>query len=366
MPVRVDKLGAHLEAYMKTRPAINALRLCHRFGTGPHCYINKLPVELIGEIEKYVVAPARVEALETWSSEYKCFELRCDLVDDHFTRKEQHEMFHDMKLNRCPGSRFCSFWRKRDSQTIAKHHEALLHFVANSDHWEDAHDNKVERWVNKVDTQLPSCIFQKNQEFVKSHFGIDIWISKVRLPPASDSADKTGSWALLDEARYTILAYMTLPNNLWSREDWDGIEDELDDFQGGFAKPVELGAIPTEASLRRFSRALNLLDLEVFIHAIQSKQRRTVVSPPSDVQSSITTDDVDGSTAKWPRLTLLTRSESKTRDYQADKVGRSMKLAQGVAKWKHSASIEQDVPEDRGHRNANSDVGVVDMTAVPV
>ena len=307
MPVRVDKLGAHLEAYIKTRPTINALRLCGRFGTGPHCYINKLPVELITVIEIFVVEPVRVKALKTWASEYKCFEVKCDLVDDHFTRKEQHTMFHKHKRIKCPGSRFCSFCLKRGPKTIAKHHEALLEFVANSDYWEDAHGNKGERWENKVVTHLPTCVFKKHQGFVKSHFGIDIWISKVRLPPPSDSADKTGRWALLDEARYTILAYMTMPNNVSSREDWDGIEDEFDDFQGGFAKPVELGAMPTEASLRRFSRALNLLDLEVFIHPIQSKQQMTVVSPPSDVQSSITTDDVDGSTAKWPRLTLLTR-----------------------------------------------------------
>lgn len=68
--------------------------------------------------------------------------------------------------------------------------------------------------------------------------------------------------------------------------------------------PVEMGAMPTEASLRRFPRALNLLDLEVFIHA---KQKKAVVPPPSDLQSSLATDAVDRSTAKRPQLTLLTR-----------------------------------------------------------
>ena len=47
---------------------------------------------------KIVVEPARVEALETWSSEYKCFELRCDIIDDQFTHEDQHKLYHRARL----------------------------------------------------------------------------------------------------------------------------------------------------------------------------------------------------------------------------------------------------------------------------
>lgn len=67
MPVRVEQLGAHLEAYIATLPIITTLRLCNRFGTGNNCHINRLPIELVKLIEEYIVRPERNKALLTWS-----------------------------------------------------------------------------------------------------------------------------------------------------------------------------------------------------------------------------------------------------------------------------------------------------------
>ena len=101
------------------------------------------------------------------------------------------------------------------------------------------------------------------------------------------------------------MAYMTLPNNASSHEDW--LRSNLDhgSSQSGYAMPLKVGAVPTEASLRRFPRAMNTLGLDVFIHPTQEG---TVISPPPNLQSSDTTDAVDGSAADWPQLTLLTRN----------------------------------------------------------
>lgn len=65
--MRVEKLGAHLEAYIQTLPTIVTLRLCSRFGSRPQCHINKLPIELVGTIEEHIIESACAEALGTWS-----------------------------------------------------------------------------------------------------------------------------------------------------------------------------------------------------------------------------------------------------------------------------------------------------------
>lgn len=301
--MRIDKLGAHLEAYIETFPTIIALRLCGRYGTGPQCHINKLPVELINAIETFVVDSARVEALETWSSEYKCFEVRCDLVDDHFTYKHQHVMYHE-KGYECRGISHCPFRYNVDA--AAKHREVLLQFARDVlSAWTRAHDINTRNWAKSFDTEHPICIFNKRRELVRNHFGIDVWTSNVRLPPLSFPPVAQADKGKRHESQNTTVAYMTLPNNVSSREDWlSGIYDR-ENMQSGYAMPVKLDTAPTKASLRRFPRAMSILGVNVFIHPTQ---KGTAISPPHDVQSSGINDTVDGSAADWPQLTLLTKN----------------------------------------------------------
>ena len=309
MPVRIDKLGAHLEAYIQTLPTIIALRLCGRFGTGPQCHINKLPVELLSAIEKFVVEAARMKALKSWASEYKCFEVRCDLIDDHFTRKEQHDMYHEaMNEDCCRGSR-CRFQDNIDAETTAMHRKVLVKHVeavsaswALSSFWLDPHDTKIRAWVKIVDTARSDCIFNEHREFVRNHFGIDIWISNFPLPSLSNPP--AGEEWKRGESQNTTMAYMTLPENASSRVDRRRSWYDHGKLQSGYAMPVKVGAVPTEASLRRFPRAMNILGLDVFIHPTQ---KGTVISAPPGVQSSGVTGAVDESVADWPQLTLLTK-----------------------------------------------------------
>jgi hypothetical protein len=296
-------LGAHLEAYIETLPTIIALRLCGRFGTGPQCHINKLPVELIGAIEAFVVGPARVEALETWSSEFKCFELKCDMLDDHFPHQKQHEIFHNESLGVCFGG--CPFDRKLGPELAAEHREALLEYIDKDGCWQEPHDNKITEWIEKVDEQnsMDISFFEEHQEFVRDLFGINVWITNVRLPPLSDAVPKVESWKL-SEAHDTTLAYMTLPDDSFLREDWASVAMDNDGCQSGFAVPTKLGAVPTEASLRRFPRAMKLLGLEVFCHPSQ------IMSTPTDfgdVQYESTFNVVHGPAVEWPQLTLLAK-----------------------------------------------------------
>lgn len=304
--MRIDKLGAHLEAYIQILPTILALRICGKFGTGPQCHINKLPVELIGAIEKFVVEPARVEALETWSSEYKCFEVKCDIVDDHYTHSDQHKLYHRAELTVCFGDGDCPLGRSIGAKTAAKHRRALVKYLESMSFWIEPHDARLRSWQRKIDTEGPACIFYEYRDLVRSHFGIDIWTSNVRLPrldftPAAD-------WWKRAETRNTSVAYMILPNHVSSHEDWRSGMYDLGHLQSGYAMPVKMGAVPTEASLRRFPRAMNILGLDVFVYPAQ---KGTVISAPTDVQPSGVADGVNVCAADWPQLTLLTRNRIK-------------------------------------------------------
>ena len=66
VPVRPDLLGEHLEAYKKSLPTINTLRLCQRFGQGPGATITKLPVEILLAIEKIIFENTRSAIREDW------------------------------------------------------------------------------------------------------------------------------------------------------------------------------------------------------------------------------------------------------------------------------------------------------------
>jgi hypothetical protein len=87
--VRIDKLGAHLEAYANTLPVVTALRLCNRLGKGASCYIKKLPIELVETIEQFVLDSERERCLAFWSKELKCWKEECAMYDEHLTQQEQ-------------------------------------------------------------------------------------------------------------------------------------------------------------------------------------------------------------------------------------------------------------------------------------
>lgn len=89
-PVRPDLLGLHLEAYEKTLPTFNALRLCQRFGKGPDAHITRLPNELLKAIEDLIFEEYLSRWPEdkgAWETNFLHFERRCEpldhLVDDY-------------------------------------------------------------------------------------------------------------------------------------------------------------------------------------------------------------------------------------------------------------------------------------------
>lgn len=92
LPVHVAQLGAHVEAYLETLPALNALRACNRFIKGPQCSINKLPVKLVQSIAHYYILPIRAAKLKQWKERLECYEGDCELIG-HWDRADLVENY---------------------------------------------------------------------------------------------------------------------------------------------------------------------------------------------------------------------------------------------------------------------------------
>jgi hypothetical protein len=211
-------------------------------------------------------------------------------------------MYLHAELKQRPANSRYPFTQKIVDMTTEEHRRTLLTYVNEEDCWVPSHDRQCLSWIERVNTDLPTCIFNELQAFMRSHFGIDVWTSQVRLPSLSlPPVDQAWKQHL---PRNTTLAYLTLPKTESSSAEWSSSTSDNANMPSGRTMPVNAGAVPTEASLRRFPRALNLLGLEVFVPPTEKK---AVHSAPTDVQPPGTTDAVDGSAADWPQLTLLTR-----------------------------------------------------------
>ena len=200
-----------------------------------------------------------------------------------------------------------------DVEPAAKHRQALLShphdvsFVYSSMAWDVQHHENCRRWKIRVDTERSNCIFIKHRAFVRRHLGIDVWVSNVRLPSLQAVTQQADEWKLNRPQNATV-AYTTLPNKVSSRQEWTVMSDLYGHLQSGHTMPANFGAVPTEASLRRFPRALKLLGLKVFIHPTQKEPVR---STPTNVQSSDDTNTADESTTSWPQLTILTKCRAE-------------------------------------------------------
>jgi hypothetical protein len=261
LPVRFEKLVAHMEAFEETLPAITTLRLCNRFGQGANCHIHKLPLELVELVGEFVVEPERERRLVVWSKMKKCWDRKCIYWDDHpipaehggcscyeCAREECKIMSHPLNLNghvclakphRCfltdPYDRL---YRERCTHDKTRSTTCL--------------DNKV-KFENEFSSRGP---LYKQESLLKRHFGIGIWVTQI-------------SFNVFNVDKWAVLAYVTLPDHHEMREGWGTRANSDLSTISGFAVPVHLSATPSLASLERFPKALKRLGLKPFIHRAQ-------------------------------------------------------------------------------------------------
>lgn len=313
LPVRVEQLGAHLEAYIATLPTIATLRLCNRFGTGNDCHIKRLPVELVKLIEEYVVEPEREKAFSTWSQQHKCYEEQCTVYDHYSeTREELHQRYHEL-IEPCE----CG----EDGECGLDHHEACGHrlcagtvppgplFGGRLAWWkvlrklqefddlpssENLCVTRTQEWRRKIGMLKEDVggFFEKQQRLLETHFGIIVWLGHTSIP--DDDFETYGTYLPV------TTAHLALPGSSTRREQW--CADERAWFKS-FDMPLKIGSPLTSHSLSRFPRALKVLGLQAGLHASQSVGTALTPPPVDDAVSRITEDGVP-----QPQLTLLVRS----------------------------------------------------------
>lgn len=184
LPVHAAQLGVHLQVYLDTLPALNTIRACNRFGKGPRCHINKLPVELVQSIVHYHIMSIRKESLETWMSELRCYEGTCNL-SDHHSREELFEVHEELVSERS-----C---RCADRENPSD--DNLVDCTGACEGTYEIHESNRSDWKGQVESMT------KHRALLQKHFGLDMWLSTACLGPSEEFYCE----------KETTIAYLSLP-----------------------------------------------------------------------------------------------------------------------------------------------------------
>lgn len=289
LPVSVTQLTAHMEAYRDTLPALNALRACNRFGKGPQCHVNKLPVELVQRIAHYCILPEREEKLEDWAARFRCYQENCRILD-HFSREWLLENYYEWRgSNGCEcGLECCENCDEPDDDQL----EEMV--IATDGFPTEEHDDRQEQWELDMKKFLRETgpLFQK-------HFGLDIWLSRVCL--------KT-SWR--EDSTSTTVAYLIMRNRVEHTKTFDRHVTEEgyveSTYESGYGMTVAMGQQATPQDFQNFKRVMRILDLDVFIHSTQSPMKTLSLALSTDERQTPAGADA---TASFPRPMLLVRNK---------------------------------------------------------
>lgn len=286
LPVNAAQLAAHLQAYTDTLPALNALRACNRFGKGPQCHINKLPIELVQSIARYYILPVREKHAALCTSQLHCYEESCLLFDDDV--KENLLEAHDDMVRNSPVPCQCvDPYNPRDEELSACLGEHGYHH--------DEHDTNRYRWAQRAES------LANKRALFRKHFGLDVWLSTVCLG---------SSERLYNEAETTIVC-LTLPDREQRSEQWEHFESEDASYEYGrpdcksgcsMAVMMEPRAGPEE--VQRFKRAMKVLELEVFLHESQRNKKPLSLA----LNTADSAPVVDDTAASYPRPMFLVRT----------------------------------------------------------
>lgn len=283
LPVCAAQLGAHLEAYLDTLPAMNALRACNRFGKGPACHIRKIPAELVQTIAQYYILPVREENLRRWMLCLDCFTDSCESAH-HFSKEQLLECYHEIRENDLFE---LSGGDDPDDDDLEQLRLSLDETMS------DGHFSRREEWQIKVHKVLTS-----NRALFRKHFGLDIWLSNVCMgtSPREGPAD-------------TTVTKLVLPDRVTHSKAWtrhmseDGYDEPT--YESGYGMTVSMDKHPTPEEIQNFKRAMKVLDLKPFIHETQSQTK--ALSLASTKEKGQTPALVD-TTASFPRPMLLIRN----------------------------------------------------------
>jgi len=324
VPVHVAELGANLQAWIDTLRAVQSLRLCHRVGRGNTAALTRLPTELLARIESCLVNAVRQQSRPEWGLDLRCYENVCTPLE-HFSWDEQILIYakngiqdQEMGTNTTvtpygPRTTLELNGDGRPIQSEPPQREAVdarLMELLNERGSRlrklttDIHQERRHAWRQRIRghftrrTEIRTLgFFEKYHAHIENHLGSRIWISNVRSP--SNSRD-------LVDIRETTVTYLTMPHNRVRRERWKLMHDEdVPGCESGYGMPVKFAEPPSTKSLQRFSRALQILGLEAYVHPGQIGR---ILAPPTLLRVKDERECAYDTTS-WPQLTLLTRNK---------------------------------------------------------
>ncbi|KAI7461679.1 hypothetical protein KC357_g8677 [Hortaea werneckii] len=260
VPVKVEVLGAHLEAYINLQPTINTLRMCHRFGKGDNVAITRLPVELLSEVEEYLVARERRKTRKAWNADFRCFQLKCQ-KRDHFSESELNDM---------------AYWHCENSEDEDEVDEIMWKHI--EENFEERHRERCQGWCDRLGTPVSSSsgIFSEQADFFLQRFGLETWTTHVRVPAPSENSF-SDTWDYVSPLRaQTTVAYLKLPHQHQKLAgSWQEDADEDECFtmylETGYTMRLAQPEALTEKEISRFTRAVEILGLKPWVHPSQRR-----------------------------------------------------------------------------------------------
>lgn len=301
IPVAVEILGAHLQAYVQLQPTINALRLCNRYGKGDQAAVTKLPAELVAEIEGHLVEAERKVQRKNWRTDFACFQGLCKPID-HLSDSEQVEIWCDVYASEpgcCLGD--CSDCESMCSRTTlpkklkGAQKEELAEFLdqcladdgPEESSWWIEHENRSARWEGKTGSPKgpDRGLLSTYAMTLSRSFGLELWVTHTQ--PAEG---KEGQFTACDVFASTI-AYITLPCGKTTSE-FDCGFSERGSYMGespfiatesGGGMPVALPRRLSKSEAHRFRRAFKVLGLK----AKAFEEPKTALSASTDDQKSV-------------------------------------------------------------------------------
>lgn len=300
IPVDVAKLGHHLQAYINLQPTIIALRLCNRHGKGARASITKLPSELLSPIESCLMQAERDKLRKAWLQDFRCFELLCYPID-HFTPKQLKKLRVRAKAEALAMDD-ASAVDPNDADAVL---DSYLDDEEGFFQWFGTHQDRKEGWEARVG---PECfanqgIFGTHADLVRKHFGLEVWVSHIRLMAFSAMNKWTERG---NEKPRTTITYLKLPSGQGLSDEWDTSVHEMDELptyvESGHALRLAVPSELSEKDKAKFERAMNILDVKPHTHSSQMRVQLTSVKP------SQSTTAAETKTPPGPQLTMLMKT----------------------------------------------------------
>ena len=308
----MTKLGAHLEAYANLLPTINTLRLSARYGKGPQVAVTMLPPELTTLVEDFLIAEERNRLLDAWTIDFKCYQMLCDPVE-HLTEVQSAVLTLQAAQRKIPEEQHNLLGRELNDKE-----RVCVHLDFNPDLWRDIHWERCLAWGCRAGhpTAGRRGIFTKHNDLIKKHFGLEVWVSHVRLKGFRED----NFWETLKvEPAHTTVAFLKLPGakQHFIRAPLTNAERDKMFFhiENGFGMPVEVPPPLSRSDRAKFSRMMRVLDLKPYVDDSQAGLSLAVKDDEGGDSSNTDAESCSTPSAE-PKITILMRHNVRSDEKQ--------------------------------------------------